>query len=47
MAQILPGGVDGPAATSLAMAILPCIITLYLDGRDVKSAFGLAEPQAA
>ena len=29
----------------LGMSILPAVILLYLSGREVKSAFGLAEPQ--
>jgi hypothetical protein len=28
------------------MSILPFIIILYLNGRDVKAQFGLTEPQA-
>jgi hypothetical protein len=31
----------------LGMSIMPLIIILYLNGRDVKTAFGLAEPPAA
>ena len=31
----------------LGMSIMPFIIVLYLNGRDVKAAFGLADPQAA
>jgi hypothetical protein len=31
----------------LGMSILPLIIILYLNGRDVKAAFGLNEPPAA
>lgn len=31
----------------LAMSILPLIIILYLNGRDVKAQFGLIEPPAA
>jgi hypothetical protein len=31
----------------LGMSIMPLIIILYLNGRDVKAAFGLAEPKAA
>lgn len=31
----------------LAMSILPLIIILYLNGRDVKAQFGLTEPPAA
>jgi hypothetical protein len=30
----------------LGMSILPLIIILYLNGRDVKAAFGLGEPTA-
>jgi hypothetical protein len=29
------------------MSILPLIIILYLNGRDVKAQFGLTEPPAA
>ena len=29
------------------MSILPLIIILYLNGRDVKAAFGMSEPPAA
>ncbi len=31
----------------LGMSILPLIIILYLNGRDVKAAFGLEEPPPA
>jgi hypothetical protein len=31
----------------LGMSIMPLIIILYLNGRDVKSAFGLTPPDAA
>jgi hypothetical protein len=31
----------------LGMSIMPFIIILYLNGRDVKNAFGLVEPPAA
>jgi hypothetical protein len=30
----------------LAMGLLPLVIILYLNGRDVKAAFGLGEPTA-
>jgi hypothetical protein len=30
----------------LAMGIMPFIIILYLNGRDVKAAFGMADPTA-
>ena len=31
----------------LGMSILPLIIILYLNGRDVKAAFGMKEPPPA
>ena len=31
----------------LGMSILPLIIILYLNGRDVKAAFGMTDPPAA
>ena len=31
----------------LGMSIMPIIIILYLNGRDVKAAFGLVDPRAA
>lgn len=31
----------------LGMSIMPLIIIVYLDGRDVKAAFGLEAPPAA
>jgi hypothetical protein len=34
------------SGVGFGMAILPFIIILYLNGRDVKAAFGLADPQA-